>query len=130
MTEPNRELGPEMVAEGWIVIGGDWIIWCHRPTHQIVKVEGSEKRSVYRNGWSMAPGEPETPEVYAVSRFRATEDGEPCDDDWDGFLTASYATALKAARATRERILTGKPQVKPSTQLTFDDLLKRNRGES
>jgi hypothetical protein len=126
MSSDTRKLGPKMLTDGWLALGGDSIMWCHPPSRRVVKVDGPWKFSIY-TGWPMAPGEEleSDAEVYAVSCHVADECGYPTDV-WDGFLTVSYARALRAAIATRAAIMANQQQWRPSKQLTFDDLLERD----
>lgn len=121
----NRELGPEMTAEGWRVIGGDSIMWCCERVRQCVTLEGPWKRKSYWAGAPIAPGETLAPddECYCVSRYAANDMGEPIPGHYDGFLTASYGKALLSARATRQAILDSLLPREPSRQMTLDDVV-------
>jgi hypothetical protein len=128
VTRETRPLGPELTADGWMPIAGDSIMWCHSPSHQVVLLDGQWKIKTFI-GWSLAPGEEASSdsELYAVSCYEAHDNREP-SSKWDGFLTASYAKALRAAVATRAAIVAGQKRWAPSKQLTLDDLLVANGG--
>lgn len=127
----NRELGPEMLAEGWFLIGGDTMIWFHGPSHRVVKIDGPWPRESFigtPNYFDEVSGGPKEP-VYHVSVSEYDEDsGEPTDG-YSGFLTTSYALALRSVREMRQRILDEAPKFEPVKQLSFDDLLGRKTVE-
>jgi hypothetical protein len=128
MTDDNRQLGPEMIAEGWSVIGGDSIMWCSEPTRSVVVIEGPWKRSSYWASAPIAPNETIEPddECYNVSKYHANDMGEPIQGEYDGFLTKSYAKAIIAARGARSEILEKQLSRIPkrTNQMSFDDLLE------
>ena len=131
MENEDRQLGPEMTAEGWRVIGGDSIMWCNEISRSVVVIEGPWKRSSFWKSAPIAPNEEIQPsdECYNVSRYRANDMGEPIIGEYDGFLTKSYTKAIIAARGARAEILERQilPRPRNVKQLTFDDLIERNQ---
>jgi hypothetical protein len=116
----DRSLGAEMIAEGWHVIGGDWIMWLHPPSERSVGVDGPIQWSSC-HGIAAVPEAPKDPATYGylVSARRHDEFGNPVDGD--SFWIESYATALRHARRIRLLIL-GAERVPAPTQMTLDDV--------
>jgi len=125
----SRELGPDMIAEGWFAYG-DLLMWCHPPSHGVVTVDECQRKNVSQV--PCAPGESlsDPDETVYVVWCREHDDlGNPSTMG-DGFLTSSYAKAIGAARGTRKAILENRPRWQPSKQLTLDDVLERNTERS
>lgn len=116
----NRELGPEMLAEGWLVIGGDWVMWVHPPTQRSVCVDGpiEWRRCTSIPAWNGAPTDAD--EGYLVKCSYHDEHGNPTAGDV--VFVESYGLAVKLARRIRADILAERPVVM-SAQLTLDDAL-------
>lgn len=125
MIEENRELGPEMTAEGWKLTGGEWLIWCHEPTHRVVTVEDWRWDQCRRI--PAYPREPSAPDAegFVVGCFVWDDLGNPTSDG-DCVWVESYGLAIKIAREARSNVLRGMRKLVRETQLTFDDLLERN----
>lgn len=123
----KRELGPEMRAEGWTVVGGDWLLWLHEPSHRSVNVDGPIRRSACSMPcFGDEPVDRET-DGYVVACSYRDEHGNPIAGD--AFWTASYATAIRKARQIRAAILAEKPAPVSVDQLTLDDVLGRGDGQ-
>lgn len=119
----DRELGPELKAEGWRNVGGEWIYWAHSPSRRCVDLDEYPRDYVDSPAYPDEPTDPHTV-GYLVSTRVHDELGNPTRDGW-GVWIQSYALALKTARALRERILRDAPTLESSKQMTFDDLLDR-----
>lgn len=121
MDDEDRQLGPEMIAEGWVVVGGDWLMWMHEPSHRTVNIEGPYTRSQTRLTPSLhdAPSDPDA-QGYIVACALRDDHGYPIGGD--SFWTPSYAEALRRARAIRQSILDAQRRIDTSTQLSFDDV--------
>ncbi len=126
--EHDRHLGPEMEAQGWRVVGGDWLMWCHEPSHRVVTVEGPCPRETKTYVTTAIPayhGEPLDPATqgYLVLCRVHDEGGNPVSGH--GFWVESYGEALRRAQAIREAVLAERPApLAWDTQLTFDDVLR------
>jgi hypothetical protein len=124
----DRILGPDMVAEGWIVVGGDWIMWLHPPSKRCVVIEGPMPRKTQGVDSMAIPavhGEPSDPatEGYLVICSRNDQHGNPIAGD--SFWVESYGEAVRRGRAIRQSILDAKRPVDGAEQLTFDNGSKR-----
>jgi hypothetical protein len=124
MPSELRELGPEMKAEGWYPIGGDWIMWAHEPTRRVIVVDGpiAWEHCHYIPHWGEADPAPDC-EGYLVKCYYADEHGNPGEGDCT--FVVSYAQAVKMARRIREDILAERP-VSFAHQLTLDDVLEKS----
>jgi hypothetical protein len=120
VTEEKRDLGPDMIADGWHVIGGDWIMWTHAPTHRAVCVDGLFKWSQTRRipHWGCEKPLPDD-EGYVVSCRVFDDLGNPTSGN--SFFVKSYALAIRLGRRIREDILAERP-INTSEQLTLDDV--------
>lgn len=124
MVTDNRELGPEMIAEGWSVVGGDWIHWMEPWSKQVVSLDGPiQRQHAHVPCWDNPTPPPET-EGYVVAQRTHADNGNPVEGS--AIWLTSYALALKIARRLRTRILANVTSV-PGTQVMLDDALK---GES
>ena len=114
----DRVLGPEMMAEGWYVIGGDWIMWAHPPSHKTVSLDGpiERQRSFELPAYHGEPSDPATL-GYVVLCTMHDELGNPIRSD--GYWVASYSEALRGARRTRKNVL-GEPPAPAGLQLGLD----------
>lgn len=117
--ENGRALGADMIAERWIVIGGDHIIWLHEPSHRCVSVrEASWDRC---SGIPAAYGEPSKPDAdgYIVGCAVHDENGNPTDGEC--FWIESYGQAVRHARAIRRSVIGAKPMPAPEQIAMFDE---------
>lgn len=115
-----RSLGPEMIAEGWLVIGGDWILWLHPTSQRSVCVDGpiAWKQTRRIPAWR---GEPRpNDEGYLVKCAYHDELGNPTSGDV--VFVLEYGLAVKLARRIRADILAERP-VNMAVQLTLDDAI-------
>ena len=119
MTE-SRELGPEMLAEGWRVLIDELLVWTHVPSLQSVSVDGCKRKNAVMPAF---PNEPASPDAdgYLVCQRAHDEQGNPIDGS--GVWVESYALAIKTARELRQRIMNDHPILSPLGQLNFDDFL-------
>ena len=106
MSEEERELGPGMKAEGWLVIGGDDIMWMHRPSQRCITMHPAPRRQCLVPCWGPEPEDPDAQGYFVACRFH-DEDGNPLYGD--AVWTTSYVTALKLARRIRSDILAETP---------------------
>lgn len=122
---PDRSLGPELVAEGWRVIGGDWIDWVHVPTKRVVTLDDCDFDQTNSPAYPCAPADKST-NGYIVMTLQCDSDGNPLEAITHVWIE-SYATALRVARTMRQAVIDEYERGKPlkSTQLDFDDLLAR-----
>ena len=118
----NREIGPELTADGWRIIGGEWMVWMHPPSAQVVSLDAYPRENVNSPAFPTEPKDPKT-NGFLVSCNVHDENGNPCEG-W-GVWIESYAYALKLARELRQRIILDRPTFSPSKQVTFDELLER-----
>lgn len=130
--EEDRELGPEMTAEGWLVIGGDHILWMHAPSRRAVAVDGPWPRKSKGYDCTAIPplhAEPADPETrgYLVTCRRFDELGNPYEGD--AFWVESYGEALKHGRKIRSSILTERPPIRPMEQMELPSASRGTRGE-
>jgi len=117
--EQARALGPEMLAEGWEVVGGDWIIWMHPLSKRSVSVDGPMKREMARvPSLFDAPCDPST-DGYVVSCREHDDFGNPTKGE--NFWVESYGRAVAHARRIRKSILDQVARVSSGEQLTLDD---------
>jgi hypothetical protein len=117
-----RVLGPEMQAEGWEVVGGDWIMWLHPPSKRSVSVDGPMKReNAFVPSLLDAPCDPQA-DGYVVSCREHDDHGNPMRGE--NFWVESYGRAVAHARRIRKSILDEMPSVATSEQLTLDEVLK------
>ena len=136
MTE-KRELGPELIAEGWSAYGGDSLLWCHVPSRRCVSIEAGWQRKQCHE-CLVLPCEPALPEVEGclVAWSRRDELGNPIfeysnngiivrPENGGSVWTEHWADALRIGREMRRRILDSGPKFEPRKQLTFDELLER-----
>ena len=102
--EADRQLGPQMIAEGWMVTGGDWLMWMHPASKRSVQVRGPW-RWEQTKGYVALHGRPSDPksEGYIVGCERWDEDGEPVQGEH--FWVDSYGEAVKMARQIRQSIV-------------------------
>ncbi len=128
MTIDDREIGSEMKAEGWTVVGGDWIMWLHPPTQRSVCVDGPY-------AWCDArvptlfdvPTDPQT-QGYVVSCRTHDEHGNPVEGE--SFWVESYGEAVRHARRIRQTIVEERERHRSAVtviadQLTLDDAAGR-----
>jgi hypothetical protein len=122
-----RELGPEMKAEGWYVIGGDGLLWCHEPSHRTVSVDGPlPRRTEYVEGVSgnydctaivALHGEPADQRTLGYIVACQVRDDGGCPIEGNEFWVESYGEALKFARKIRQTVLDDRPLPTTSEQL-------------
>jgi hypothetical protein len=98
----DRELGPEMTAEGWITIGGDDIMWMHPPSQRCVVVDASTRDTCDVPCWGPEPPDPKTNGYFVACRVHG-EGGDPLYGD--AFWVEGYAVAIRVARNIRSAIL-------------------------
>lgn len=117
-----RELGPEMVAEGWFVLGGDNVHWYHPPSRRAISVDGPYKReNAHVPTLLDRPCAPDTMGWVVVC---CTHDDLGNPEPGEAFWVESYGEAVKRARSIRQSILDERSNVVPfPTQLTLDDVL-------
>jgi hypothetical protein len=123
MTMADRELGEELKADGWIVVGGEWMFWGHTPSRQCVDLDEYRRDRVDSPAFPEEPADPQTV-GYLVSCRVHDEQGNPTGEGW-GVWIESYSLALKTAREVRARVLSEAPTFDASKQMTFDDVLCR-----
>jgi hypothetical protein len=113
-----------MTAEGWHVIGGDWIIWLHPASRRVVSLEGGFlwKNCVNIPAWRGSPSPDD--EVLIVGCSYRDEGGYPTSGESVAVL--EYGLAVKLARRIRADILAERP-VRVAEQLTLDDALEGAR---
>jgi len=124
-----RQLGPEMVTEGWQCFGGDSLLWCHPPSRRVIVVDGPMQRSLC--SLPDYPGELVSANAccYAVVCYRAGEFGSISQPpNLDGFRTGSYGEAVRIARETRARILSERRSPMTARQMTLDEYLEAHHG--
>jgi len=114
--ENARPLGPEMIAEKWIPIGGDHITWMHAPSKRVVVLDGP----IRFDQCIRIPALPSSPEDsategYVVSCYVWDEKAE-MPGDGECFWVESYASALRAARKIRQSILDERPLPTTTTE--------------
>jgi hypothetical protein len=107
--EEARELGPEMKADGWHVIGGESLMWMHEPSGRCIVVHDCIRRQAHVPCWGPEPASPDTPGWFVACRVHG-EDGDPLFGD--AFWVESYATAIRVARRIRTEILREPPSAK------------------
>jgi hypothetical protein len=123
MTE-NRELGPELTAEGWWAIG-DGMLWYHEPSHWSVTVETNWRRNQCLGCYTL-PSEPVSPDTVGclVGACERSVEGEPIQSAESlKIWTERWVDAIRMGREIRQQILNKRPRFEPVKQLTFDDLL-------
>lgn len=112
--DEDRNLGPEMEAEKWIVIGGDELLWLHAPSRRAVNVREATWGSCRR----IAHRESSTPSAdadgYLVECSYRDELGWPIEGDV--FWVGSYAIAVREARRIRQAILDETPATPPGVE--------------
>ena len=114
----DRELGPEMMAEGWIVLGGDDLLWPHPMSRRCVSVSGNyERGEVDVPTWTDKPIA-RTTLGYVVSCEVHDEDGNPTREG-AGIWFESYGSAVRLARRLRQAILDEKPVPPDVVQLSL-----------
>lgn len=124
---PHRELGEEMIAEGWIVIGDDHIMWMHPPSKRAVVVDDIQRGQTTDPPLTEVDARaPADADGYIVACSRFDDFGNP--GECDSFWTASYTEAVKRARAIRRSILDERKPVDASVQMTLDDVLGKGGG--
>ena len=120
MSDEDRTLGHEMLADGWRLIGGEWIFWLHEPSRRSVDMHDAKWSA--RGGVPALHGSPaEGADGYVVIARTFDEDGNP-DTLLQAFWTDSYGIALRHARRMRAAILAERPMSVQSEQLTLDAL--------
>ena len=121
----DRTLGPELVAEGWRVIGGDWIDWLHVPTKRVVTLDDCVFSQTDSPAYPCAPAD-KSANGYIVGTLQCDDEGNPIKAIAHVWIE-SYATALRVARTMRQAVLDEYERGRhvKSTQLNFDDLLAR-----
>ena len=115
-----RPLGPEMLAERWVVIGGDHIIWMHGPSRRVVVLDGPvprRSRSYDCMAIPALPAEPTDPltEGYIVWCY-VWDDLEEQPGAGEAFWVESYGVALRAARRIRQTILDEQKPWRPTAE--------------
>lgn len=124
---PHRELGEEMIADGWVVVGGDDIYWLNPPSKRSVCIDAIKRGNAIMPGLTEADETaPDDREGFCVLCRRHDEHGNP--EEGDCFWTESFAEAVRRARAIRRSILAEKPKVDASVQMTLDDVLEKGGG--
>lgn len=119
MTE-SRELGPEMLAEGWRVLIDELLVWTHAPSLQSVSVDSCKRKNAIIPAFPNEQASPDS-DGYIVCQSVHDEQGNPIDGS--GVWVASYALAIKTARELRRRIMNDHSILSPLGQLNFDDFL-------
>lgn len=124
MTDEKRELGPEMKAEEWVVIGDEFLMWLHSPTRHSVTVDGCKRiQCAFAAAYPWEPSDADA-SGYLVSLTRHDELGNPMPATSKQVWVESYGNALRLARGIRRNMLEPTATTNPR-QLTFDDLLER-----
>lgn len=110
----DRELGPEMTAEGWLSAGlGGSLMWCHPPSFRTVNVEARERREGDA-GFGSDDGAPED-EGWMVCVCVRDEGGCPTSD-FKTRWSRSFGDAAREARAIRTAILAERADVATADQ--------------
>lgn len=105
--DADRALGPEMKAEGWLVVGGDDILWLHSPSHRCLSVSGPcTRESCQVPCWGQEPEDRQAMGYFVACRVH-DDLGNPLYGD--AFWTSSYGQALRLARRIRADILAETP---------------------
>jgi hypothetical protein len=95
-------IGPEMMAEGWVVMGADALFWMHPPSQRCIDFHAAPRAQCAVACWGPEPADPKTPGYFVACRVHG-ESGDPLYGD--AFWVESRATALKMARKIRADIL-------------------------
>jgi hypothetical protein len=119
----NRVLGPEMQAEGWIVIGGESLYWIHPPSNRCINLHDAPRDQCQVPCWGPEPADPNQKGYFVACRVH-DELGNPLYGD--AFWVESYAVAIKVARKLRAAILAEGPSHKRQNRAEFE----RRKGEA
>jgi hypothetical protein len=112
----DRELGPELKAEGRINLGGDDIMWIHTPSSRCLVVHTTYRHHAAVPCWGPEPEDPHAEGYFVACRVH-DDGGEPMFGD--AFWVQSYATALRVARQIRVAILREGPVDRRRNRLQY-----------